>query len=56
MKLIGNLKEQVATGTNKEKAKEVIAKAGRMLDDTELNQVVGGNGEESNGFFSLLFE
>ena len=44
MKLIGNLKEQVAATTNKAEAKEVIAKAGMELNDEELDQVSGGAG------------
>ena len=43
MKLIGNLKEQVAATTNKAEAKEVIAQAGMELTDDEMNQVSGGD-------------
>ncbi len=42
MKLIGNLKEQVAATTNKAEAKEVIAKAGMELTDEEMDMVSGG--------------
>ena len=42
MKLIGKLKENVEKAENKEHAKEIIAEAGMLLDDTELDKVAGG--------------
>ncbi|MBO4514602.1 MAG: hypothetical protein J5721_02895 [Lachnospiraceae bacterium] len=42
MKLIGNLKKQVESTNSKEEARTVIAKAGMMLTDGELDMVAGG--------------
>ena len=42
MKLIGNLKNKVDKAQNKEEAKEIIAQAGMLLDDDELDKVAGG--------------
>ena len=42
MKLTGKLKEDVEKAENKEQAKELIAEAGMLLDDDELEQVSGG--------------
>ena len=42
MKLIGKLKNQVDNAQNKEEAKEIIAEAGMLLDDDELDKVAGG--------------
>ena len=46
MKLTGKLKENVDKVKSKEQAKELIAKAGMELTDTELNQVSGGSGDD----------
>ena len=42
MQLIGNLKKQVEKTNNKAEAKELIANAGMMLTDEELEMVAGG--------------
>ncbi len=42
MELTGELKNQVEKTATKEEAKEVIAKAGMLLSDEELEQVSGG--------------
>ncbi|MBQ6441124.1 MAG: hypothetical protein IJJ13_00845 [Lachnospiraceae bacterium] len=55
MKLIGNLKEQVAATTNKAEAKEVIAQAGMELTDDEMDQVSGGDLLNRPDLFSYQF-
>ncbi len=42
MKLTGELKKQVEKTTNREEAKETIARAGMLLEDDELESVAGG--------------
>ena len=42
MKLIGKLKKQVEQTGSRDEAREVIKKAGMLLDDDELDQVSGG--------------
>ncbi len=42
MKLIGMLKKQVEETDNKEEKKNLIEKAGMLLTDDELDQVIGG--------------
>ena len=42
MKLIGKLKENVEKTESKEDAKKVIAEAGILLKDDELETVAGG--------------
>ncbi len=42
MKLTGKLKEKVDKAETKEQAKELIAEAGIILDDAELDQVASG--------------
>ncbi len=42
MKLVGELKKQVEETNSKEKAKELIEKAGMELTDDELDSVAGG--------------
>ena len=42
MKLIGVLKKKVENAETKEEARDVIKKAGILLDDDELDQVSGG--------------
>ena len=44
MQLIGDLKNQVEKTYSKAEAKEVIAKAGMILTDDELEMVAGGKG------------
>lgn len=46
MQLIGDLKKQVEKANSKEEAKEIIADAGMMLTDDELNMVTGGKSNE----------
>ena len=46
MQLIGDLKKQVEKANSKEEAKEIIADAGMMLTDDELNMVTGGKRDE----------
>ena len=45
MQLIGDLKNQVEKANSKEEAKEIIADAGMMLTDDELNMVTGGKND-----------
>ena len=42
MNLTGKLKENVEKAKTREEAKKLIARAGMLLDDDELNQVSGG--------------
>ena len=42
MKLTGELKEKVEQAESKEEVKEIIAQAGILLDDEELENVAGG--------------
>ncbi len=42
MQLIGDLKKQVEKTNNKAEAKELIANAGMILTDDELEMVAGG--------------
>ena len=42
MKIVGNLKKKVNNAETKEEAKELIKKAGMLLDDHELEMVTGG--------------
>ena len=46
MQLIGDLKNQVEKANSKEEAKEIIADAGMMLTDDELNMVTGGKSDK----------
>ena len=48
MKLTGNLKKQVEATVTKDEARKVIRKASMILDDAELDQVTGGEGENSD--------
>ena len=43
MKLVGKLKDKVSKAETKEQAKELIANAGMILGDDELDQVSGGD-------------
>lgn len=43
MKLIGDLKKQVEQAKNKEVAKELIKKAGILLTNKELDEIIGGS-------------
>ena len=42
MELINELKDKVDKAETKDEAKEIIAEAGMLLDDAELDQVAGG--------------
>ncbi|MBO4904890.1 MAG: hypothetical protein J5367_06675 [Lachnospiraceae bacterium] len=42
MELINELKNKVDKAETKDEAKEIIAEAGMLLDDEELDQVAGG--------------
>ena len=42
MKLTGNLKKQVEATATKDEAREAIRRAGMVLDDAELDTVMGG--------------
>ena len=44
MKLIGQLKNKVEKAETKEEAKKIIREAGMLLDDQEMDQVIGGVG------------
>ena len=44
MKLIGHLKNKVEQAETKEEAKKIIREAGMLLDDQEMDQVIGGVG------------
>ncbi len=48
MKLTGKLKENVEKAENKEQEKELIAKAGMILSDDDLDQVAGGAGPDGH--------
>ncbi len=48
MKLIGHLKYKVEQAENKEEAKQIIQDAGMLLDDQEMDQVIGGSGSYTN--------
>ena len=48
MKLTGNLKKQVEATTTKDEAREAIQNAGMILDEEELDQVTGGEGENTD--------
>ena len=48
MKLTDNLKKQVEATATKDDAREAIRKAGMILDDAELDQVTGGEGENTD--------
>lgn len=43
MELTSNLKKEVEATATKDEAREAIRNAGMILDDTELDQVAGGN-------------
>ena len=56
MKLIGHLKNKVEQAENKEEAKQIIREAGMLLDDQEMDQVIGGFGSYTSSHLSMPFE
>ena len=44
MQHIGKLKENIEKAETKEEAMKIIREAGMLLDDQEMDQVIGGSG------------
>ena len=49
MQLTGELKEKVEKTETKEEAKDILEKAGVVLNDAELDQVAGGRYSRNDG-------
>ena len=56
MKLIGNLKKEVDKARTKVEKRELIEKAGMKLDDSELEMVTGGTGEDWNEIARRMYD
>ncbi len=56
MKLIGQLKNKVEKAETKGEAKQIIREAGMLLDDQEMDQVIGGVGSYTSSHFSRPYE
>ena len=56
MKLIGTLKTEVDKARTKVEKRELIEKAGMKLDDSELEMVTGGTGEDWNEIARRMYD
>ncbi len=55
MKLIGQLKNKVEKAETKEEAMKIIREAGMLLDDQEMDQVIGGLDSLASPHLSIAF-
>ena len=55
MKLIGQLKNKVEKAETKGEAMKIIREAGMLLDDQEMDQVIGGLDSLASPHLSIAF-
>ena len=55
MKLIGQLKNKVEKAETKGEAMKIIREAGMLLDDQEMDQVIGGLDSLASSHLSIAF-